>query len=700
MRGARRATPVRRARQATLLACLAALACAAHPAGAVEPPLRCAGADTMQPLLRRFGDAYARAHPPAPLRVRVDPSIRLSAAGFVALLAGRADCVSFARELFPAEIAAYEARYGVRPRPIAVARGSFATLHATHAIAVYVNAANPLRRISLPTLARVLGAGNAPPPTRWGELGLGGAWRDAPIHVYGMTPYRASGNPPGIVNFLRTRVLGGEELRADLRVVEPQRGVAPLAGIVRAIAADPDGIGWSGFGFARAGTRALALAASPAARAWPGTPGTVADGRYPLARHIYLLFSPARFDAPTRRFLRYVLSGAGQALVARDAQHFIALTPRERRRMRAALARPLAVAAAARLTRGLARYRPAPVRIAAHAGYRRADGSVRIVGYNDLRTPLAAIDLLFEATHPGQRFTLRLRGTRTAPPALASGRSLLAPMGAAFEPGALAAYRRAVGSDPLRIRIAHDALDPHARSSPLGVFVARTNPLRRISLAALAAAFAQPADATGPLRWGSLGVGGAWRDRPVHRYGLAPDTAIGRFLRQRLLAGRAFAADLHGLRESRDVIAQAARDPDALAIADLNQRDARLAVVALARCAACAASRGDRADLIAGRYPLDRHLLIYLRRSAGGRLDPLAREYLRLVLSREGQAAIAAAPPHYLPLDPEQARASLDRLRAPDRIQAVFSLGAYKGQRRPPGGGSRQRHRIRESPAS
>ncbi|MDE2347456.1 MAG: substrate-binding domain-containing protein, partial [Gammaproteobacteria bacterium] len=595
MRGARRAS-IRPCLAAIAFAAAAPLAAAATTAEAPMAELRCAGADTMQALLDRLGAGYAEAHPHSRLRLRVDRSIRLSTEGLVAMFAGHADCVSLARELFPAEIAAYEAVYGLRPRPVPIARGSFATLHATHAIAIYVNAANPLRRLSLPALAHLLGAGPAAPAQRWGELGLSGAWREAPIHVYGMIPYRASGNPPGIVNFLRTRLLRGAELRADLRVVAPQPGVAPLAGIVARVAADPDGIGYSGFGFARPGTRALALSVGEAAPAWPGTPRNVADGRYPLARRIYLLLAPtpAGRDEAARRFLRYALGAAGQALVPDDALHFLPLTLAERRQAIAALARPDPIAAAARLTRGLEPYRPAPVPESAAAGERCADGSVRIVGYNDLRTPLAAIDLLFEATHPGVHFSLDLRGTRTAPPALASGRSLLAPMGAAFEPAALAAYRRAVGADPLRIRIAHDALDPRARSSPLGVFVSQGNPLRRITTQQLAAVFAPPAGAGAAAdpRWGALGLQGLWQDRPIHLYGLAPGTAIGRFLQQRLFERRALAPGVREFAESRAVIAHAARDPDALAIADLNQRDPRLAALALARCASCAASRG------------------------------------------------------------------------------------------------------------
>ena len=64
-------------------------------------------------------------------------------------------------------------------------------------------------------------------------------------------------------------------------------------------------------------------------------------------------------------------------------------------------------------------------------------------------------------------------------------------------------------------------------------------------------------------------------------------------------------------------------------------------------------------NIMSGRYPLDRHLLIYVRPP----LTPFVREFLRLVLSREGQEAVAASPQGYLPLSTREAaieRAKLD----------------------------------------
>jgi len=61
---------------------------------------------------------------------------------------------------------------------------------------------------------------------------------------------------------------------------------------------------------------------------------------------------------------------------------------------------------------------------------------------------------------------------------------------------------------------------------------------------------------------------------------------------------------------------------------------------------------------VAGRYPLDRCLLVYVRAP----VSPVAREFLRLLLSREGQAAVAATPQKYLPLSAQDAAMERRRL--------------------------------------
>ncbi|MFC5582670.1 PstS family phosphate ABC transporter substrate-binding protein [Rhodanobacter terrae] len=649
------------------------LAAAARPAGA-DPAgpaaavagLRCLGADTMQTLLASWASGFNALQPPAP--VEVGAGTRYSAAGVAAVLAGTANCVSFAREPFPAERAAFRRRLGRALVVVPVAGGSFATPHGSFALAVYVNRANPLRGLSLAQLAALFSGrpapGQARPPTHWGQLGLHGSWAGRPIHLYGMTSRRDSGSPPGIVNFLDQRVLRGQPWRAGLRVQVDTPGSTALAAIVRQVGRDPDSIGYSGFGYATPAVRALPLSMQAGDATVAGSPATVAAGRYALAREIYLGFpaTAAGGLAPAAcRFLAYALSPAGQRQVMRDRMRFLPLTPAQRRGARAGLVHDCGATV--------------PPASAAHPAYLDRDGAVRIVGYNDMRWMLQAIDRHYAQRYPGVRFRLILKGTRTAPAALADGSSLFAPMGAEFLPAALAAYRRQVGSEPLQFRVAHAALDPRARSSPLAIYVHPGNPLSSISLAQLRRVFTD----TAPLAsWGQLGLGGTWARRPIHPCGLAPDTALGRYMRRHRFDGKDYAAGYTGYRESERVLQRVAADPDALCFADLNQANPAVRVLGIRLGAGQGVSTGSRADIVSGRYPLDRYLYVYARAARVGQRDRLPCRYLQLLLSASGQRLLAAARPGYLPLSPAQLAA--------ERARARHLLCGPGMSSRPPGG--------------
>lgn len=329
---------MRCARLAALATLAAHAAQAASPAPVVFQPLAgvsgevaCAGGDTMQPLVEAWGRGLTAREPS--VRVRVLSGMKLSAEGFAALLAGQADCVTFVREPFPAELAAFQARFGHAPALVEVASGSYATRGGTHALAIYVNDANPLRRMDLTQLDAVLSTaprrGGTSTATTWGGLGLNGAWATRPIHLYGMLSRRETGNPPGVVNFMQQRVLRGGAFRPGVRVQTDAPGKGALQAIVDRVADDPDGIGYSGFGFARPGVHALALAESDAGPYVAGTPETVRSRAYPLSRRIYIMVDRPP-GAPVRpalhELLRFVLSSEGQAMVAADAEGFLPLT--------------------------------------------------------------------------------------------------------------------------------------------------------------------------------------------------------------------------------------------------------------------------------------------------------------------------------------------------------------------------------------
>ncbi len=275
--------------------------------------------------------------------------------------------------------------------------------------------------------------------------------------------------------------------------------------------------------------------------------------------------------------------------------------------------------------------------------------AVRVVGYNDMREMLDAMRVKFEALHPGFHMALDLPGTRFAPAALAEGRSAFAPMGAEFTPSQLVQYREAVKADPVPIRIAHASLDSHALSGPLAIFVHRDNPLASLGMDHLARVFNG-----GAPTWGDLGAHGEWAMKPVHAYGMKPDTALAYFFQDRVLKGALYGERVTGFPQSVDVVKKVSEDPLGIGFAAAMRETRGVKAIAVGDPPVALSEESIRE----GRYALDRHLLIYLRPPVA----PYVREFVRFALSREGQEAVAASPQHYLPLSAREAAAELKKL--------------------------------------
>ncbi len=61
-----------------------------------------------------------------------------------------------------------------------------------------------------------------------------------------------------------------------------------------------------------------------------------------------------------------------------------------------------------------------------------------------------------------------------------------------------------------------------------------------------------------------------------------------------------------------------------------------------------------------GKYPLSRYLYVYVNKAPGKPLDPLVKEYLKLILSKEGQEVVVKDG--YLPLPASVATEELKKL--------------------------------------
>lgn len=265
----------------------------------VRGPIRSVGSDGMKSLMERWMRDFRKLQPGVVHGDRWEHLGTLN--GFHALMVGETDIAPMGRELWPEEADAYA---GAHPRQtlleLRVARGGFNTPQRTTAQAIFVHESNPITRISVPQLMAILDG--SPTITRWGELGLTGEWAQRAIAVY-MPPKAA----PNTRSMQATLLDGGEW--------NPAAREGSIAATAAAIAQDPNAIGFGGYEEGGPGLKTLAVAAQDGGPYVEGTGESVASGRYPLTRYLYIRVARAPgqpLRPQVREFLRYVLSRAAQ----------------------------------------------------------------------------------------------------------------------------------------------------------------------------------------------------------------------------------------------------------------------------------------------------------------------------------------------------------------------------------------------------
>jgi len=279
------------------------------------------------------------------------------------LLAGKVQVAPFVREVQKAELDRGIQALGYEPLILAIATGSYAMNGNSHALAIYVNADNPLDKLTMTQLDAIFSTtrlrGYPSDLATWGQLGLTGDWADKPIHAYAMVSYRADtpNSIPGVSYFflLRTLLQGGK-YKANITEMpdHPVPGKTTALGrknnlifadLVRAVTNDRYGIAYSAYpelvrevmkvggdrDYAHAldGAKTLKIAETSDGPYYAGTPEDVLDRHYPLTRKIYMIVNTPLGRAPSpalREFIRFVLSREGQQAVADDAQKFLPLT--------------------------------------------------------------------------------------------------------------------------------------------------------------------------------------------------------------------------------------------------------------------------------------------------------------------------------------------------------------------------------------
>jgi len=526
----------------------------------------------------------------------------------------------------------------------------------------------------------------------WGQIGLKGEWADKPIMIYGR-PLKYNIQ----LGFERKIFQGGDIWNENTMEYSHEANAdgtrySSSVEMVKDLTADRYGISFSDMGSNRPGVRAVPIGATDRGPFVPISLGTLRDRSYPLfiEQWAQARLAPGETLAPlVKEFLTFMLSRDGQDAVQRDGK-WIVLPAMRAAEMRTkleavgervdphALGLQLAQLAPKKwdgespdeIGRTVATKRyyakgfdlsalPAYTPEAPVSGTIRMPASGQLMAGNTGKALIAA----FARHQPGVRFDLKDGDLNNGDVDLSIGRKW-----SSYFAGEFYDFQMKHERSPREIQIATGSFDVPGWSPALAVFVGKDVPLKGLTIRQLDGIFGGPRrggwvsttwrrqagrGADGNIRnWRELGVTGVCANRPITVY--VPPLKyhlMSVFERKALVGGNMWnerareiplALNGDGTRTQPGVarVAAVARERCAITFADPSVSVPGARMVPIAREAGASFVLPTITSVQDRSYPLHLETYAYADAEPGRQMAPAVREFLRFVLSREGQEII------------------------------------------------------------
>src|SRR6266571_7601127 len=254
-------------------------------------------------------------------------------------------------------------------------------------------------------------------------------------------------------------------------------------------------------------------------------------------------------------------------------------------------------------------------------------GNVSSIGSDTLNNLMTLWAESFNKFYPNAKVQIEGKGSSTAPPALISGTAQLGPMSREMKGTEIDAFEKKYGYKPTPIRTSVDAL---------AVFVNKDNPITCLSIAQVDAIFSKSRrqghkeDVT---TWGQLGLTGEWAAKPISLYGRNSASGTYGYFKEHTLKNGDYKDPVKEQPGSASVVQGVTVDRFAVGYSGIGYATAGVRPVPLTEKEGGKCYEADPDNAYSGNYPLSRFLYAYVNRAPGKPLDPLTREFVKLMLS-------------------------------------------------------------------
>jgi phosphate transport system substrate-binding protein len=258
-------------------------------------------------------------------------------------------------------------------------------------------------------------------------------------------------------------------------------------------------------------------------------------------------------------------------------------------------------------------------------------GNLKSIGSDTMNNEMTLWAEGFQAMYPNVQIEIEGKGSSTAPAALIGGTAHFGPMSRPMKAKEIDDFEKKFGYKPTGFRTSIDML---------AVYVHKDNPIKGLTFPQVDAIFSKTRKGgyeKDIKTWGDLGLTGEWADKPISLFGRNSASGTYGYFKEHALFNGDYKDTVKEQAGSSSVVQGVASDKYAIGYSGIGYMTADVRAVPLAQDPKGKPVPATPENAYSGDYPLSRFLLFYANIKPGAPVDPLRREFVRYVFSKQGQ---------------------------------------------------------------
>lgn len=279
-------------------------------------------------------------------------------------------------------------------------------------------------------------------------------------------------------------------------------------------------------------------------------------------------------------------------------------------------------------------------------------GNLNSIGSDTLNNLMTLWAEGFKKLYPNVNVQIEGKGSSTAPPALIEGTAQIGPMSRPMKAEEIDLFEKKFGYKPTEVKVAVDAL---------AVFAHKDNPIKGMSMQQVDAIFSSTRKGGGAdiTEWGQLGLSD-WKGRAISLFGRNSASGTYGFFQEHALQKGDFKPSVKEQPGSSAVVQGIGGDIYALGYSGIGYKTSGVRALPLSSENGGEFFEANYTNALSGDYPMARFLIVYVNKKPGEPLDKLTLEFLKFVLSKQGQMIVEKD--NYFPMPAELAAETVTTL--------------------------------------